>query len=366
MTSLLKSGTIALALGCAAVAPAAAQSVGPAVGNPIKKAVALANGGNTAAAIQQVNAARAAAKNPTERTKVSQTAAYVYTRGGQWLAAARELEQVGAGPRQLAPYYYRAGQYQKAIELAKRAGGQDMEVVMAQSYLKLNNPQAAADVYKRLIKSNPRPEWLGNLASIQYKTDRVGYLQTIRQLIKADPSPNNWKILLIGLKQQNMGTGAKFAVYELLRQTGNLTTSEDVQDFTKFAVLSGVPGAGARAIDEAAGANVVNKGDPMIARLVQVSEAKAREAQAAVGKGPIQAANAAYGAGNFPQAAELYGRIAGANGPDTDQARVLGGIALIRAGNAAAALRMLNAVSDKSAFKDVAELWALYAQTRRA
>lgn len=366
----VQSGLVALALTGAALSPAAAQSVSAGVGNPIKASVRLANAGNTSAAIAEVNRARSAAGNAVERRKVGEAAAYVYTRAGQWGAAAKELQNIGAGPRQLAPYYYRAGDYGKAIELAKRGGGSDMDVIIAQSYSKQGNEAGAAEIYKRLVKAGgPRQvDYLQNLASIQYRLkDRVGYLETTRSLIKADPSPTRWLALLTGLKQQNMGNGPKLAVYELLRQTGNLTKADDVQDAAKFAVLSGHPMVAVSAMNEAANANVVDKNDAMIQRLFQVSQQNAQTAAAqAQSKGPLAMANVLFGRGQYPQAAGLYERVAQSDPAKADEARLFGGIALVRAGNSDGAQALLRGVGDKSAYKDVAELWALYAQTRAA
>ena len=101
---------------------AMAQAIAPAVGKPLQQALNAAKAGNTAAATNYVNQARSAATTNAERTKVSQTAAYVYTRAGNYGAAATELERVGAPASQLAPLYYQARQYDKAIATAKTIG----------------------------------------------------------------------------------------------------------------------------------------------------------------------------------------------------------------------------------------------------
>ena len=79
MTLTFRHGLLAALLAGAPVIlttvsmPAAAQALSPAVGNPLKRAQQLHSG---AAAIAAVNPARAAAKTPAERAKVSQMAAY--------------------------------------------------------------------------------------------------------------------------------------------------------------------------------------------------------------------------------------------------------------------------------------------------
>ena len=361
----------ALLIAAVPAAPAAAQAVSKAVGNPLIQATRLA-AGNPSAAIAQVNAARAAAKTPAERAKVSQTAAYVYTKAGQFGAAARELEALGKGPRELAPFYYRAGQYDKAIELAKRAGGADMQVVVAQSYLKKGDKKAAAAIYQQLIRtSGPRTEWLENLASLQFTTDKAGYLNTVRQLIKQDPSPARYKALLFNLKQQNMSDQARLSLYQLMRQTGNLTEPADVQEMSKLAIIDNQPGVALGALIDAQKANVVSASDPMTSKLVQVAEQRSNAMVAGAARQPATPAgrmavgNAMFGTNQYPAAAQAYRQVVAANAPNADQARVLQGIALERAGDANGARQVFDSVPKGSPFYDVAQLWSLYASTHK-
>ena len=85
------------------IAAPAAAAVSSAVGKPLQAAGSAAKAGNTGAAINAVNQARAAAKTDEERRKVAEMAGYVYTRAGQYGKAAAELESVGAPASQLAP-----------------------------------------------------------------------------------------------------------------------------------------------------------------------------------------------------------------------------------------------------------------------
>ncbi len=350
-------------------APAIAQAVSPAVGKPLAAAKTMRSG---PAAIAQVNAARAAAKTPGERTKVAQMAAYVYANSGQYAAAAQQLETLGAGPSQLAPYYYRAGQYDKAIELGKRAGGAEMQKVVAQSYIKKGDKKSAAGVYAQLIRTNgPRVEWLENLASLQFSFDKQAYLATVRQLIKADPSPARYKALLFNLKNQNMGDQARLMLFQLMRQTGNLTEAVDVQEMSKLAIIGDQPGVALGALTDWQKSNVVSASEPMITRLVQVSGQKSAAAVAAIPRlpatpaGRMAAGHALFGSNQYPAAAQAYRQVVSANTPIADQARLLEGIALVRAGDANGGRAVFDGVGKASPFYDVAQLWSLYASTHQ-
>ena len=109
----LRLGTVA-ALALLAASPVAA-AVSSTVGKALNAAAAAARSGNSGAAMAAIDNAKRAAVSAEERSKVAQMAAYVYTRAGKYAQAASELQSVGASPRQLAPLYYQAGQYDRAI-----------------------------------------------------------------------------------------------------------------------------------------------------------------------------------------------------------------------------------------------------------
>ncbi len=373
MTFSFRHGLAALLLASASLTTillpttASAQALSAAVGNPLKRAQQLRSG---SAAIAAVNQARAAAKTPVERTKVAQMAAYVYSNSGQFAAAAEQMQAFGAPPGQIARAYYNAHQYDRAISFAKRAGGADMQVLIAQSYIKTGDKRSAAGIYQQLIRSGgPKMEYLDNLASLQFTYDKPGYLQTVRQMIKIDPSPARYKALLFNLKNQNMSDQARLTLYQLMRQTGNLTEAADVQDMAKLAIIGGLPGVALGAVQEAQKANVIAASDPMTGKLIKVSGQQSTDAlakaprQPATPVGRFAAGNAYFGAGQYPAAAQAYAAVVKANAPTADQARVQQGIALVRSGNASGGRAAFDAVTRGSPFFDVAQLWSLYAST---
>ncbi|MDO9488561.1 MAG: tetratricopeptide repeat protein [Sphingomonadaceae bacterium] len=362
---------IVAALGLAAPLGSAAyaQAVSPAVGKALQSASSAASRGNTAAATAAVNTARNAAKTPAERRKVSEMAAYVYTRAGQFSRAATELESVGASPRQLAPLYYRAGQYSKAIAAANRAGGTDMQVIVGQSYLKTGENAKAVGVYEKLARSNPK--YLENLAAAQYKSgDKKAYLATTEKLIRFDPSPARWKTLLIDLKQEKMSREAKLALFQLMRETNSITRPEDYAEFAKLAIVSNQPGVAKRALDEAKAAGAVPATDQQGIALLNAATDRAAQAQAELPKLPatpagfMTAGNTYLGLGDYPKAVGAYTKVAVGNSPQADQARLLLGISQVRAGQTAAARKTFGTIAPTSTFKDVASLWSLYASSR--
>jgi tetratricopeptide (TPR) repeat protein len=365
--SLAATPLAALPVAAFLSAPVMAQALSPAVGKPLQQASAAARAGNIAAATNAVNQARAAATTPTERRKVSEMAAFVYTRGGNYAKAAAELEAIGAPASQLAPLYYQARMYDKAIATAKRSG---QTTIVAQSLLMQGKAAEAAKIYEQLVARNPSNlGYLTNLAGAQFKMgDRKAYLATTTKLVRLDPSPARWKALLVDMKGGTMSREAKLALYHLMLQTGNLTSAADVQDFAKIAIVAGQPGVAQTVVQQASASGVLPAGDAMTAKLTQ---AAGKRQEAALAQAPAQDGNpaAAFAAGNaflganmYPQAIQAY--TVGQKGPNAADSALFKGIAQLRAGNAAAARTTFASVST-GPLADIAALWSLYASTRR-
>ena len=368
---MIRVSRVSLALALASLplagmpVPVMAQALSPAVGRPLQQASSAARAGNIAGATNSVNQARAAAKSPAERRKVAEMAAFVYTRGGNYARAAAELESIGAPASQLAPLYYQARMYDKAISTAKRSG---QTTIVAQSLLMQGKAGEAAKIYQELVARNPSNlGYLTNLAGAQYKMgDRKGYLATTTKLVRLDPSPARWKALLVDMKSGTMSREAKLALYHLMLQTGNLTSANDVQDFAKVAIVSGQPGVANTVVRRATSSGVVSGGDDMTTKLV---EASAKRQQAALAQAPAQGGNpaAAFAAGNaflganmYPQAIQAY--TVGQKGPKAADSALFKGIAELRSGNAAAARATFGSIPE-GPLSDIGALWALYAAT---
>jgi tetratricopeptide (TPR) repeat protein len=358
---------VAAALFAALPANAAVSS---AVGKALNQAASAAKSGNNGAAINAIKTAQAAASTAEEKTKTAQMAAYVYTRAGRYAEAASALSATGASPRQIAPLFYQAGQYDRAIAEARKAGGEDMQILIAQAQTRMGRPGEAVKAYQALIRaSGAKPLYLENLAGAQYKAgDKKGYLATTTQLIKIDSSPARWNTLLTAFRQNQMRPEAKLALYHLMSATGTLSKAEDYQEFAKLALVANQAGIAAGALAKAGG----GAGDAMSQKLGQaaagmnVKAAAEAPKLAAAPATAVRGGNAYMGLGQYPQAIAAYDKAIAANGNDSDQAKVYKGIAALRAGNVPLGRSSFAAVSDKNGMKDIADLWALYASSRGA
>ena len=350
-----------------AVAAPASAAVSPAVGKALNAAAAAAKSRNAAGVTAAIAQARAAAKTDEERTKTEQMAGFAFTSIGRFADAAAALEKVGAPCGQLAPLYYRAGQLDKAVSIAKGCPGEANQILIAQAYTKQGRHKDAIAAYNKLIASNgPKAVYLENLSGAQYKAgDKAGYLATTTRLIKVDASPARWKALLTNFQQNNMRSEAKLALYHLMLTTNTLDRKQDFHDFAKLAMIAGQAAVAKAALDKSGVSN-----DPMDQKLAAAAAAAvAKEGPEAVklSANPATAfkgGNAWLGLNDYAKAIAAYDKVIGANRPDADYARVFKGIAQTKAGQRAAAQATFKGVGDKSGMKDIADLWSLYASSR--
>jgi tetratricopeptide (TPR) repeat protein len=368
LRKVMLATALALAVPTAMTVPAVAQSVSQAVGNALKDAQRATNMGAAQAAIAR---GKAAAANDTERRAVGQMAASVYTRLGAYSQAASELQAIGGSPAQLAQLFYQAGNYSRAIELARRAGGSgQMGLLIAQSHLKMNNLPEAASAYERLAKAGGAKagDYWGQLAAIRFRQkDTPGYIAALEQLIRIDPSPRNWRTLLLNLRNQPMPDPAKLSLFLLMQETGNLTGTEDIADMAKLAMVTGAPGLAVSGLQAAiSGGNA----DPSLASLLNTARSRsatantdlARLSASRVGADVLRAARTQLGNGQNAQAAALFQRAIATPGADVNDAQLGLGIALLRQGNANGARTAFAAAKDR--YTDIAQLWRLYSGVR--
>jgi tetratricopeptide (TPR) repeat protein len=257
----------------------------------------------------------------------------------------------------------------KAVAIARKCPGEASQIMVAQAMTRQGNHKAAIAAYNALIRSNgPKAIYLENLSGAQFKSgDKAGYLATTTRLIKSDPSPNRWKVLLTEMQGQNMRSEAKLALYHLMFTTGTLARKEDYHDFAKLAMINGQAAVAKAALDKSGVTS--DAMDQKLAAAAAAAVAKEAPEALKLSAAPATAfkgGNAYLGLNDYAKAIAAYDKAIAAKGNDIDYARVFKGIAATRAGagQKAAAIASFKAVDAKSGMKDIADLWSLYASTR--
>jgi tetratricopeptide (TPR) repeat protein len=368
-SSRSKALLLAAAVASLGLAMPANAAVSKTVGLALQEAQAAVKARNASAAISAVKRAQAAASTAEEKQKSAQMAGYVYTATGRYSDAAAALQSIGAGPSQMAPLYYRAGQYDRAIAEARKGGGEQMQILIAQALLKKGDYKGAVTAYQSLIKANgPKGMYLENLAGAQYKSgDKAGYLATTERLVRSDSSPARWKALLTNFRQNPMRPEAKLAMFHLMSATGTLSRPEDYAEFAKLALIAGQAGVAEQALTKA-----TLPDDAMTKSLVTATARMAASAPkdaVSMSSAPTTAfrgAGAYMGLGQYDKAIATYDKVIAAGGNSADQARVFKGIAALKGGKVAMGKTVLDEVTDKGGMQDIAHLWWLYASTKGA
>ncbi len=360
------SRLLATAAISAIIAAPASAKVNPTVGKALQQAQRLARS-NASAAVAQIQIARGAASTGEEKQTVAKMAAYVYSASGQYSKLADELKSQGAPSLTIAKAYYAGGSYANAAEFANKSGGEEASKIAAQSYMKLGETSKALAGYKKLVAANPKSEYLANLASLEYKAgDKAGYQQTLEKLIRQDPSPANWKLLLGNLKLQPMADPAKLGLFMLLAETKNLNDSLDYQEFAKLAIVTGAPALAKSALESSG-----KTAEPPIQSLIKSADTRLASSVAAVGNlsastaapDNMKAGRTLFSNGNYPGAIAQFEKAL----KDTKAAsegNLWLGLAQLRAGNATAATAAFKSIPGGSTYADVGGLWKLYTTTK--
>ncbi|MBX9721036.1 MAG: tetratricopeptide repeat protein, partial [Candidatus Obscuribacterales bacterium] len=298
---------------------------------------------------------------------VDAMAAYVYAKGGQWTQLAESLKAQGKPSLEIAKAYYQGRNFGKAAEYANKSSGVEAAKIVAQSYLNLGDTKKAMAAYTKLIAMAPKSEYIANLANLQFKAgDKKAYKETLAKLIKADPSPANWKLLLGNLKRQPLPDAAKLGLYMLLAETQNLEGIEDTLEFAKLAIVTGSPTMGKMILVDS------KSTDPQVQGLIKSSDARIAAANAAQAKlaassnpsDQLRAGRALLGAGNYPAALALFQKAAG-DARAAPEANLFIGLTKLKSGHPGEAMTILKAIPDGSAYGDIAGLWALYSTTKK-
>ncbi len=354
----------------AVVALPAQAGLSPGVGNPLKEAQRMA-GSNPSGAQAKIQQARGAASTAEEKRAVSQMAAYVYGKSGNYTALAQELQSQGGSAIQIARAYYTARNYGKAVEFASKSGGADGKLIVAQSYLNMGSTAKAIDAYKALVAVAPKSEYFSQLAGLQFKSgDKRGYSETLEKMIRRDPSPQNWKSLLGNLKRQPMADSAKLALFQLVQETGNMAGAGDYQEMAKLAMVTGAP-AMAKNLLETAIASKAIEADTVTLGLVKSAAGRIAGSNADIprfsasesGNDVARAARTYYGAGQYPQAIALLAKASKMPNSSAESNLYLG-LVYLKQGNKAGALAAFKAIPAGSVYADVGALWNLYTSVK--
>ena len=339
-------------------------------------------------------------KNATDAFLANQMLAFAYLQQGNTTEAAKAWEaQLDSGMvapadqksilKNLTTIAYQKKDYAKAIELGQRLirnGGAESETytLVAQSYYLQERYREAAKFINEFVGDQerrgqtPREQTLQLLnTSYERISDTHGTSNTLEKLVMYYPKPSYWNGLLYNLmRADGVSDRHILNIFRLMQATDTLSRGSDYTEFAQLAIEAGVPGEAKTVLElgmsrNAFDANMKDRNQRLLdaakksaitdqASLVKFdTEAKAArtgDPDVALGRGYLS-----YGMND--KAVEALTRGIGKGGLKTpDEAQLLLGVALLRSGNKAEALKIFKSVKTADTVNQrLAKLWSLHA-----
>jgi len=286
---------------------------------------------------------------------------------------------------------YQQKDYAKSVELGNRlikGGSADTDVytVVGQSlYLQKKYGETAkfmsdyiGDQEKR--GQQPKEQSLMLLQDSYGKSgNSAGAADALEKLVMYYPKKEYWKTLMYSLRRiQGMNDRQTLQVYRLMVANGTLEEPSDYSEMAELAETGGNPAEAQKILESGIAANVFTEQrdkDRAIRMLESVKKSAATdlaslpklEAEAKNAKtGDVQAAlgNAYLSFGKNQEAADALGAALAKGGlKNAADVQLTQGVALVRAGNKADALKAFKAVkTEDMIYTRIAKLWSLYVQ----
>ena len=403
---LVGGAAIIAAAGLVAATPAFAaegkQTNSAKLGKPLKEAHDDLNAKKYADAITKLREAEGIpGKTPYDQHLINDMLGFAYARIQNYAEAAKAWEaelddgftpqsEVPTRVRQLAEANYQIKNYDKAIEFGNRAvkGGfadEELKTLVGQAYyLKgdwKNTLRFEEGLVEEKIKNGqtPKSESLQLVLSACVKlSDSACETRALEKIVTYYPKPDYWYQLLFTMRQQTSGNDANtLQTYRLMSEVDVLKNPDDYTEMAQLALEAGSPGEAQRVLEKGIAKGVFT--DPRAKaknqRLLESSKKAAATDQANLPKiekdadaAPNGAKNvgvglAYLGYGQYDKAVdEISKGLAKGGLRNESEARLLLGIAQLKAGHKEDATKSFHAVKGDPSLERLANLWSLHAK----
>ncbi len=393
---------LALGLAAPAFAGEGKPSVSRAAAKPLKAAQDACTAKNYDECVAKARETLAlGGKTNFDAYVANQMLAFAYARQGNNNAAAQALEaQLATGipspaeqnqiGRTLTSVAYQQKNYPKAIELGRKliaSGGADADTytLVAQAYYVQDKYKDAAKFLGDFVSGQesrgqtPKEQSLQLVADSYLKAgDNAANTVWLEKLVAHYPKPNYWNSLLYSMmRADGIKDNHTLHIYRLMQDTGTLKQPNDYSEMAQLAIESGMPGEAKKVLEAGMAGNIFTDANLKARnqRLLDAASKSAATDQASLAKFEAEAkaaktgeADIALGRGYMShgmndKAAEAFARGIGKGSLKTaEEAQILLGTALLRAGNKAEAQKTFKAVkSADGIYQRVAKLWSLHA-----
>jgi tetratricopeptide (TPR) repeat protein len=403
---LVGGAAIIAAAGLVAATPAFAaegkQTNSAKLGKPLKEAHDDLNAKKYADAIAKLREAEGmAGKTPFDQHLINDMLGFAYARTQNYAEAAKAWEaelddgfipqsEIPTRVRQLAEANYQIKNYDKAIEFGNRAikGGfadEELKTLVGQAYYLKGDWKNTLHFEEGLIDEKikngqtPKNESLQLVLSACVKlNDSACETRALEKIVTYYPKPDYWYQLLFTMRQQTSGNDANtLQTYRLMSEVDVLKSPEDYTEMAQLALEAGSPGEAQHILEKGIAKGVFT--DPRAKaknqRLLESAKKAAATDQANLPKmekdadaAPNGAKNvgvglAYLGYGQYDKAVdEISKGLAKGGLRNESEARLLLGIAQLKAGHKEDATKSFHAVKGDPSLERLANLWSLHAK----
>ena len=400
--SALIAGCAGLLLAGAARAEEGKNNVSAKMAKPLKAAQDDLTAKRYSDAILKLKEAEGAAgKSAYDQHVIYEMLKVAYVRTQNYADAAKVMEaEIDDGfvppsemqglVRGLAQVNYQIKNYEKAIEFGNRAikGGfadEELRTLVGQAYYLKGDWKGTLHyeegVVDNLIKEGrtPKSEALQLILSACVKlNDQPCETRALERVVTYYPKPDYWYQLLFTLRQQTSGNDANtLQTYRLMSEVDVLKNPEDYTEMAQLALEAGSPGEAQRILEKgiAKGVFTDQRAKQKNERLLENAKKAAATDQAGLQRiakeaetAPTGAKNvglglAYFGYGQYDKAVEAISKGISKGGLRNEgEARLLLGIAQLKAGHKEDATKTFHAVKGDPSLERLANLWTLHAK----
>jgi hypothetical protein len=380
----------------------AQDSVRPDVGKPLQAAQELIRGGKYKQALDKVREADAVGgKTANENYLIERMRLAAASGAGDVETAAKSFEAVSgrvSGPdklrmlESLTGAYYRAGNYQKAMQWGQRyfreggTSGSIRTLLIQSQYLAGDFAGAAKELRTEIEQADrngnaPGEDRLKLLVNATLKmNDTNGYVWALERLVTHYPKKEYWVDLLARLQRKpNFSDRLALDTYRLSLATGSMSAANDYMEMSQLALQAGFPAEAKQVVDKGFAAGVLGSGAEaerhkrlrdLVAKKIE-EDKKAQEeniTQAEAAKDGTALVNAGMNLvfnGDKAKGMQLMQKgIAKGNLKRADDARLHLAIAQWMVGDNTKAIATLREVKGNDGTADLARLWSLFARRK--
>ncbi len=376
-----------------------------AVAEPLKKAQEAMNAKNYDVALTEIQKAQAVEKKePHEEYQINEFLGFVLLQQKKYGEAAAVFEkmidsgqmpaeQVPERTKAVAQMYFQVKEYRKAADWSKKwidANGlnEDMGVLLGQSYYLLEDYKNSADTMTKVVDSlekagqTPKENYFQIVLSSNAKLDdKAGIDNSLKRIVRYYPKPNYWENLLDSYRRKSNSERVTFGYYRLMDEVGVLKDKGDFMEAAQLGIEMGVPGESQEFVEKGMSTGVLKSDDKTeqgrYERLLAAAKKQADADRATLDQQAKEAEKAPQGQRDvgMGEAFLSYGRIDDAittiergikkgGVTDMDEANISLGMAYLEKGQKEQAIQAFKAVKPDSRWSDLAQLWALHAQSK--